>query len=300
MANSMTLFRDEKDVVVANQQGLDEITKRLLGGGTNYKRISIKGGKFRMIVNGQEAARSKDSTLDVVVVNAAEHVSRQFYAKTFDPTSKVGVPDCWSNDGKKPDPRSVSPQGRTCDSCPKNIDGSGTNGRGRACRFSRRLAVVLANDVEHSDVYQIQLPATSLFGKAKDEEHMGLDAYVKHLAGYNYSITSVVTEMRFDENAEAPKLYFRGVRRLNENELAAAREKGQTEEAQNAITFNPGQMDMAKNEEVAAPPAPKEPTATPFKNEEVAEPTVRASKNRATPTADVDVENLLDAWETDD
>lgn len=294
MANEVTLFRDSKELVAGTGE-LDEVTKRLLGG-SNYKRISIKGGKFRMIVNGQEAARCPTPNMDVVVVNAAPHVSRTFYAKTYDPTS-VGLPDCWSNDGIRPDPKASAPQGKSCETCPQNIAGSGTNGKGRACRFSRRLAVVLANDITNSDVYQLQLPAKSIFGKAQNG-NMPLDAYVKQLAGFNYSITGVVTELRFDENAEAPQLFFRAVRPLDANEVAIAREKGQSEEAITAITFNPAAMDTAKTEEAPAAvfrdapaPAPSEPTVRAS-----AKPTVQPTVATKTP------EQILEEWnnETDD
>ena len=297
--SNVTLFRDQTSIV-SSAQGLDDVTKKLLGNGGNYKRISLRGMKFRMIVNGQETARSTQPNMDIVVVNAAPDVSRAFYAKTFDPTA-VGLPDCWSNDGKRPDPKAPAPQGKTCDTCPKNIAGSGTNGKGRACRYSRRLAVVLGNNVENSDVYQLTLPATSIFGKAKGEDDMALNAYVTHLVGFNYSIARVVTEMRFDEASESPKLYFRAARALTDSEIAAVIEKGQSPEALAAIAFNPAQMDLAKTAEATAP------KASPFREEvkaeaveEESEPTVRKSKKDDAPVKSESVENILDDWATDD
>lgn len=301
MANEIDLFRDEKGVAVVNPNGLDEVTKRLLGR-SSYKRISIRGKKFRMIVNGGEAARAPGDTMDVVIVNAAEFVGRHFYAKNYDP-NVVGIPDCWSNDGVRPDPKAAAPQGKSCDLCPKNVGGSGANGKGRACKYSRRLAVVLANDVENSDVYQIQLPSTSIFGKAQNG-NMPLDAYVQQLAGFNYPITGVVTELAFDGDSDAPKLFFRAVRRLTADEARIAAIKGSSAEAEAAITFNPSQMDSGKKKEepVPAPPAPVEPNPV-FREEEDPEPTLRQSKPKeAAPKAAVDVNTLLDDWadETDD
>lgn len=331
MSNEISIFRDEKSITVAAPQGVDEITRRLLGNTLNLKRISIKGGKWRMVMGGEQIATSNSDTLDVVVVNAAPNVSRYFYNKGYDGKS-VGAPDCWSNDGVRPDAKSRSPQWKTCEGCPKNIAGSGTNGQGRACRYARRLAVVLANDVRQSDVYQIQLPPTSMFGKAKDENHMGLDAYVRHLAGYNFSITGVVTEMRFDPNAESPRIYFRGVKRLTNEEREIVAEKSTSPEALAAIAFNPGSIDSG-----AAAPVP--PTSSPFRDEapqvetkpepvreerpapiqveeepevvaqpapfeevvEPAEPVVRrnAAKSQA-PAPKVDIAKLVEEWDLDD
>lgn len=332
MSNAVSIFRDEKAVTVAAPQGVDEITRRLLGsGGVSIKRISIKGGKWRMMMSGEQIATSNSDTLDVVVVNAAPHVSRYWYKEGY--TGKnSGAPDCWSNDGTRPDPKARQPQANACEGCPKNIAGSGTNGTGRACRYARRLAVVLANDVEQSDVYQIQLPPTSMFGKAKDENHMGLDAYVRHLAGYNYSITGVVTEMRFDPNAEAPRIYFRGVKRLSDEEREIVAEKGQSQEALAAIAFNPGSIDAGQ---VSAPAASTQvqPKVSPFRDEalepaeeakpvvqkesafvaepveepaveakvETSEPVIRRNQAKApAPAEKVDMAKLIEEWDLDD
>jgi len=334
MSNEISIFRDEKNVTAAAPQGIDEITRRLLGNTLNLKRISIKGGKWRMVMGGEQVATSNSDRLEVVIVNAAPNVSRYFYNKGYDGKS-VGAPDCWSNDGIRPDAKSKSPQWKTCEGCPKNVAGSGTNGQGRACRYARRLAVVLANDVQQSDVYQIQLPPTSMFGKAKDEDHMPLDAYVRHLAGYNYSITGVVTEMRFDPNAESPRIYFRALKRLTNEQREVITEKSQSSEALAAIAFNPGSIDTGTTK-----PAQSEPTKPPlFRDEpeetetpepvvqkkaqvfeaeepevvqedvsepsivaaEPAEPVVRrnASKSQA-PAPKVDIAKLVEEWDLDD
>ena len=148
-----------------------------------------------------------------------------------------------------------------------------------------------------------------MFGKAKDEEHMPLDAYVKHLAGHNYSITGVVTQMRFDPGTQFPCIYFSGVRRLQDDERAIVVEKGQSQEALQAIAFNPSYVDTSSNiarpvssapkeEEKAESPAPTE--AAPESSD--GEPTVRQSKPRVTaaPKTTVDPATLIDEWELDD
>ena len=299
MSKEVSLFRDEKNVVAGSSEGLDEITRSLLGG-ASYKRISPRNGKFCMVVNGQVTTRSPDSKMDVVVVNAAPAVSRHWYAQNYDGNS-VAAPDCWSNDGVKPDARSATPQCSNCQACPKNEIGSGTGGKGRACRFSRRMAVVLANDIEHSDIYQINLAATSLFGKAKSEDEMPLDAYVKQLAGFNYSITGVVTEMRFDDGASVPKLFFRGVKRLTPEQVAIVKEKGQSPEALAAISFNPGQIDRTA---LNGAPKPKteEAPAPLFRDEDEDEPKVRVSKKEAPIIVKDDLDDIVAdfAEDTDD
>ena len=41
---------------------LDDVTKALAGGGGS-KRISLRGGKFRMVVNGEEVMTSKNDEI---------------------------------------------------------------------------------------------------------------------------------------------------------------------------------------------------------------------------------------------
>lgn len=294
MSNNVSIFRDQSVMTLGSGDALDEVTKRLLSAGGANKRISIAGGKFRMIVNGQEAARSNNDSMDIVIVNAAPHVGRAFYSKAFDPRA-TGLPDCWSNDGVRPEAKSEAPQSKTCETCPKNVAGSGANGT-RACRYNRRLAVTLANDVENSDVYQLQLPATSLFGKGEGDK-LPFDAYVKQLVGFKHSITGVVTEMKFDEAAVGgPRLIFRAVRPLNVTERAAVAEKTTSPDALAAISFTPGQMDAP-----AAPQAPASisaPTA-PAVTAEVPEPTIRGKNTATAPVESKNVTQLLDEWADD-
>ena len=112
---------------------LDDTTKALMGGGgsSGMKRISIKGGVFRMIVDGKEIAQNEDRAMNIVVVAANSHVSRSYYADTY-VEGQVLAPTCWSNDGVSPDTKVAEPQSGKCASCPQNIAGSATQGTGRA------------------------------------------------------------------------------------------------------------------------------------------------------------------------
>ena len=291
MANELSLFRDAGAVIPAHLQGVDDLTRKLMSGGGSSKRISIRGSVFRMIVDGQEVAKNEDRSMDVVIVNAAEHTSRSYYAGTYQEGQNTG-PDCWSNDGKTPDSRAENPQATKCDTCPMNIAGSG-QGNSKACRFSRRLAVVLGNDIENSDVYQLVLPAQSIFGKGENGK-MPLGQYVNFLGGHNLSIRSVVTEMRFDTDSATPKLTFRAVKPLTEAQYLAAVAKGDSPEAIAAVTYNP-----APSTKAAPTPAPAVAriAAEPAANKPAAEPAVREKKATAAPA---DLASVIDAWGDDE
>jgi len=281
------------------KRGISAVAKALAGGSSQTgKRISIKGGVFRLVAGGKEITSIDDRHLDVIIVRAAPKVSRIFYAGAYNADAIVR-PDCWSNDGEKPDASIAAPQSKTCMGCPQNEAGSG-NGNSRACRFQQRLAVVLANNPE-GDVLQLTLPATSIFGKEEGDKRP-LQAYARFLAAQTPPVNpeQIVTRMKFDTKAESPKLFFRAARSLNESEMAAVIEKGQSPEALSAIAFNPAQMDLAKTAEATAP------KASPFREEakpavvEEEEPTVRKSKTNAAPVKTESVEAILDDWATDD
>ena len=281
---------------------LDETTKALMGGGGNNKRISIEGGVWRMMVNGKEVAQNEDRAMNVVIVAAAQKVSRIFYAGTYK-KGVISAPDCWSPDGEAPDAKSKAPQAKSCASCPQNVKGSG-NGDSRACRFQQRLAVVLENDIQ-GDVYQLALPSTSIFG-AGENGKWPLQTYAKMIASKGVPITSVVTEMRFDTASSTPKLTFKPVRFLETAEFEQAMEQGKSPSAISAITMTVAQTDGVKDadsgEAFEKPPVQQakaapagaqddgEPEATP-------EPTKRASKKEEAPAAKKDVSKILAEWD---
>ena len=247
-------------------KSLLDMNKKMAGGsGAAGKRISIRGSKFRMLVDGEQVSVSKSDTMNMVILNAAD-VARTFYEGTFDP-DKPAPPKCWSLDTRAPAaevPENDRMAAR-CADCPMNVKGSG-QGETRACRFSQRLAVALEGDLE--TVYQLQLPATSLFGEAKGN-NMGLQSYIKFLSAHNTPAIAVMTEMRFDEDATAPKLYFRPVRGLEDVELRSALEGRDSDDAKKAITFTVSQTDKVAPK--AAPKAAEKPKAAKPKVEEPAE-----------------------------
>ena len=277
--------------------GIDDTTKALMGGGGGTKRISIEGGVWRMMVNGKEVARNEERVMNVVIVAAAPKVSRTYYAGVY----KKGVataPDCWSADGEVPDAKAKNPQSKACKDCPQNIKGSG-QGDSRACRFSQRLAVVLANDVE-GDVMQLTLPAQSIFGK-EDGENRPLQAYARWLAAQSVSPDMVVTRMKFDTKSQSPKLFFKPMRWLTDEEHETCAKQGQSSDAIKAITMTVSQTDGVKPIalEGKAPKAKAKPKAE-ESEDDVEEPEVRKEKEAPAPKAKSSLANVVADWDTDD
>lgn len=282
--SNVALFSGSNVPAFAKKGELSDLAKSLAGGagGGGGKRISIKGGVFRLLVGGKEVAAIEERYLDVVIVNAAPKIGRTFYMKAYDGDAQSG-PDCWSADGEKPDPSSTNAQSDRCATCPQNIKGSGS-GDSRACRFSQRLAVVLANDIEGS-VMQLQVPGASIFGQEEGDKRP-LQAYARYLAAQNVSPEMLVTRVQFDTKATAPKLFFKPARWVTEEEYEAVVRQGQTEDAKRAVTMTVAKVDKveapaplaiegSKPKAKAAPKA-EEPVA---EEEENAPPTKRKSKS---------------------
>jgi hypothetical protein len=274
-------FNPNQTPAFARKGELSALAKSLTGGagGGGGKRISIKGGVFRLMADGKEITSIDDRHLDVVIVNAAPKISRTFYAGQYVEGETKG-PDCWSANGEKPDPSVEEPQASDCASCPMNVKGSG-QGDSKACRFSQRLAVVLANDIQ-GDVMQLTLAATSIFGKEEGDKRP-LQAYARYLAAQNINPETLVTRLRFDTKAAVPKMFFQPVRWLEDDEYAIAVEKGASTDAKNAVT-----MTVSKPKEQAPQLEGKKPTAKPQVEEadDVDEPEKRkpAPKASAVPT----------------
>jgi hypothetical protein len=274
--------------------GADEATRALAGNnaGSTMKRISIKAGVFRMIVDGKEVAQNEDRAMPIIIAAAAPYDSRTFYGKAFVEGQPVTAPDCWSNDGKIPDPKAENPQASRCLDCPQNIAGSG-QGNSRACKYSRRLAVLLENDPTGA-VYQLTLPSNSLWGSESGK--LGIKPYAEFLGGHGLGVTHVVTEMRFDTASSSPKLHFKATRPLGEEEIVSVIEAGKTKEAQRAIGATTAELDGAK---LAAPDVKSEDTPVPaVKAESIPAPTVKepTKREKEKAAAPKDVSAILDDW----
>lgn len=274
---------------------LDDVTKALSGGNSQVKRITLGNNRFVLKVNGTEISKTNTDKLEVVLVNASPHISRSFYAKSYDPKENSSAPpDCWSSDGERPDATIASPQNQMCMNCPQDIAGSGP-GNTKACRKNRRVAVVLASDLD-GDVYQMTLQSKSIFFDSKkpgDLDHMPFDQYTRYVGSQGYNLNMLVTEMRFDEDSTVGKLFFRPVKFLDRADWEIAKRQGETKLAKNAVTMTVFQGEPKKLE--APTPAPAAKAAEP----EIAEPKKREEKKHE-PTPKKDIKAVLGNWASDD
>lgn len=309
MSNEMTLFGNQSASALALLKGLeDDLTNKIAGSGGN-KRISLENNVFTEIIGGKAVRVSEDRAMQVVIINAAP-VSRTYYAGTYVKGQK-SKPTCWSSDTQTPDAAVPEDQrqAKFCKDCPQNIKGSAPQGEGRACRFAQRVAVALASDAGVDDnVYQLNLPATSVFGDA-DGQKMPLQAYGRYLKAHNTHVISVVTEMKFDPTAQM-KLVFKPIRPLNEGELRTVLALRDHPDTVKAITMTVSQMDRAEGEDDKPAPAPAgaknalkaepkpEPKAEKVEAEVVEEPKKVVKKAAVAEVAEkTDLSDIVGEWD---
>jgi hypothetical protein len=243
--SNIAMFNPSNVPAFAKNAELSATTLALAGNvnaGGGMKRVSIKGGVFRLLSSGKEIASIEDRHLDVIIVKAAPKVSRIYYAGGYDKDAAASAPDCTSADGEKPDAGVKNKQSSSCTTCPQNIAGSG-NGQSRACRYQQRLAVVLANNPD-GDVLQVTLPATSIFGKEEGDKRP-LQAYARYMAAQTppVNLDAIVTRMKFDTKAESPKLFFSPMRWLTDDEYESAVEQSKSKDAEKAVAVTPASAD---------------------------------------------------------
>ena len=188
------------------------------------RRISLKDAMFSFLEGGNEALPKTKEPLEVIIIKAAP-ISRTYYSEEYDEANPAS-PICWADDTRtgRPTPTVAREniQSESCFDCKWNIKGSGRHGS-RACRFHQRIVVMLVAQEDHvmdSRLYQLQLPATSVFGD--NPQKMAMQAYARHLNAHKTPLASVVTELYFERSSEIPKLLFRPKRAVTKEEFSLA------------------------------------------------------------------------------
>ena len=213
--SNLAIFKDTN--AVSNiRRPVSDLTKSVATG-TAVNRIQTNtNGTFKRIVAGEQIGKAIRGEFNAIIVAMLPKVSRTYYAGKYDPDAKPTLPDCWSNSGDVPEAKAPRRQAANCASCPNNIDGSGENGKGKACRFQRRVALLLEGDVSGTP-YQFNIPAKSLFGKGSGNTHP-FESYVRFLAANDESIDYVVTNIAYNLDADTMELQFTPVRPITDAE----------------------------------------------------------------------------------
>jgi hypothetical protein len=198
-----------------------KLNEDMAGGITSgFAILSIRGKVWRVKHRGEERKLlNSDGTpiysLPLVIIKASPHISKVWYEAGYVEGSNA-PPDCWSVDGKKPDPASPKLQNPTCAGCRWNAWGSsrtqGGTGKGKDCADSKRFAVSFPHDIDgtpYGGPLLLRIPPASL---------ADVLAYANSMETIGFPYYGVVTNVSFDVNAEYPKLMFSPARALTDEE----------------------------------------------------------------------------------
>lgn len=206
----------------APRDTVDELSS---GVTTGFPVLSFRGKVWRMKKGGEEQALLDENgdprpSIELILVKGSPRLSKIYYATGYEEGS-TEPPTCFSMDGTRPDPSVQEKQSDLCATCPHNVWGSKITPQGtktKRCADARRLAVAgtgdLTNNLGKPDQVTpmlLRIPGASL-APLKEYAERTLGA-----RGYNYF--AVVTRLGFDTSTSYPKLTFRPVRVLTEQEF---------------------------------------------------------------------------------
>lgn len=194
--------------------------------------LSYEGKTWQIVKDGNKhklQARNSDGDLvpvpimRVVVLNFNGERGRAYYPGAYDP-SKTDRPTCWSADGRAPDPSVQEKQAPLCNGCPMSVKGSKIAEGGKetvACAQHRMIAVVPGFEID-GEPLRLKIAVTSDYDKEIVEHGWyAFRQYVDFLKSRGIVHTGmVVTKIKFDPNAQYPKLLFAMDRILTPTELA--------------------------------------------------------------------------------
>lgn len=182
------------------------------------QEASVSTGQFISTKAGQLTYQGnpvKDNTLDVVVIDGI--LENTYYEGKYDPNNPA-PPICYAfgRDDKemKPHERSSKPQAKSCGECKWNQWESADEGRGKACKNTRRLALLPTTDMTAAGLKKMEaaflrVPVTSVKGWAAYTRGV---AALRHLPPFGV-VTRIRTvpdpknqfRMTFEHNGDIPE-----------------------------------------------------------------------------------------------
>jgi hypothetical protein len=161
-------------------------------------RISLRGRKFRLIEGGEEIQKPAEELYCVILaVEPGPGLNQKtYYAKGYT-SGDSSPPDCSSANGVQPDAWISNPVNTICKTCKFNQFKSAPNGKGKACKDSKRLWVVLPDAVEGT-VFALGVPVSSLKAMAE---------YGAFLKANGIPTAAVITKLTMVDT-EFPELQF--------------------------------------------------------------------------------------------
>lgn len=226
----MTTTRAKANLPVNYEEQLakeaSEIAKRIAA--PTGDRIRFNANRTFITPDGMEG-----EALEVVIVDFVS--TNLLYDGPFD-RDNPQPPSCFAIGAEPsllvPSPNSPNKQAETCSVCPNNQFGSAQNGKGKACKNTRLLALMPASaidDPKEAPIWILSVPPTSL---------KAFDSYAHTLAAKHKTVPiGVVTQITLDPANTFASPRFIVVRPLQGKELGIFMSR--REEASQRLTAEP-------------------------------------------------------------
>lgn len=209
------------------------ITERM-----NVPSLSYEGKTWTLVKDGNktklQAANADGDMVPIpimrmVILNYNPERGRAFYPGVYNPAESK-QPDCWSADGKLPDPSAQKKQASACNGCPQAVKGSKVqDGKEMVACSSHRMIAIAPPGMLNEDPFRLKIAVTSDWDKTVVEHGwFAFTQYTDFIKSRGITHTGlVVTKVKFDPNTAYPKLLFSLDRLLSPEE---------TEQVKQALT----------------------------------------------------------------
>jgi len=143
----MTENTEKKEVILAN----DTLPADLAGMfdlNENFESVNLVIPSIRILHQAnmfEMPDGEKVSDFEGLIIK--KKMNNAYWNDSFEESGGNEFPDCFSKDGVYPDPRVEHPKHRNCAQCPMNAFGSGEGGKGKACKNTRVLYILVNDNV---------------------------------------------------------------------------------------------------------------------------------------------------------
>ena len=233
--------------------------------------LKLSGTRFVLRESDGSTTTIDATKINVVVIKGRPGLKKLFYVQQYDPnSSEAKAPDCYSDDGIRPNQGCSLPQAEACAGCPNNAFGTGKNDKGeftdgKACRDLKVLAILY-----EGKVYEFDLPPASLkkFG-----------SFAKTLTDRGIPVYGVATTLGFDPDVVYAKVTFAFGGWLPEALIAQIVALRDSAEVKDIIEprAQPARVAAPATQPVVAPVAVEPPAVVPVTPAPVAPPVQEAA-----------------------
>lgn len=217
-------------------------------------RLKLRDAKFILAEDGvDEKSFGLGKPVAVVILGVSppepKLTSKVYYNGSW-VEGDTESPDCYSNDGLRPDASIAEPQCETCALCPQAAWGSamrddGTPGKGKACSDRKNLIVSLfGKDGVSNKIFELSVPPTSL---------KALSKYGMDLLRVGANMHAAVTRVGIDD-AESKQMTFSLFRYLEQAPAMECIERAASDEVKQMVSPAFGVAAPAAQPALEAPP----------------------------------------------